>query len=438
MEKKVLSFYEFVLESQNLLQEKEGKGGQGVDENLLIKVLDVEKKIAIGKMPKGKKVEDLQLGHYLRTFAESRDLYDKLPDEDKKKLLKVFQDKAIKNGIDADWINEKLEDYEKDNKLPMNPKIWVTKKETPIPKPAEPEKKEPTEKPIESIDIIPDEDKGSVFQNNMWGFEEENLSKIYTDPEKAKAIKKSIELYVKADYEEKGERIKSILVSSSCSRYRNTEDAEDLSWAELGYKRAKTFTDLFLSTAKELGAGDDYIKKLQSKIKVDYLGTNGDGSSGPDPIGDVKKGYYVNENGKSIWKSKTGTDPLKVMVNTVEIKPEGPVIGKSATAKDAIGLDGNPMKNKPASKEDYDPFRFVEISIETLPLDDTEPTEKPVEPKTAEPEKTVTEKFSFIVILSKAKKRKPGSSISFKFPKFGKSKSRPRKGKHSPVACPIF
>ena len=438
MKKKVLSFGEFILESQGPLYEKEGKGGQGVDENLLIKVLDIEKKIAIGKIPKGKKIEDLKLGHYLRTHAESRDLYDKLPEEDKKKLLKVFLDKAIKNGIDADWINGKLKNYEKENKLPINPKIWITKKETPISKPPETQKVKPTEDKFEQIDIIPDEDKGSVFKNNMWGFKEENLSKIYTDTEKAKAIKKSIELYIKEDYEEKGERIKSILVSSSCSRYRNTDDAENLSWAELGYKRSKTFTDLFLSTAKELGAGDDYIKKLQSKIEVDYLGTNGDGSSGPDPIGDVKRGYYVNENGKSVWKSKTGTDPLKVMVNTVEIKPDGPVIGKAATAKDAIGLDLKPIKTKPVSKEDYDPFRYVEILIKTLPLDDTKPKEKTKKPGETEPEKTVTEKFSFIVSLSKEEKRKSGSSISLKFPKFGRSKHKPRKLKISPLPCPTF
>jgi len=436
MTKKVLSFVEFVLESENVFEKE---GGQGITEETIIKILDVQKKIATSKLPKGKKIEDLQPGQYLRTFIESRALYDELKPEDKKKLLESLLNKAKKYGIDAKDIDKRLEDYEDDKRLPQNPKIWVTKKETVIKTPEEKKEEEPKEKKFEFVDIIPDEDKGSVFQNNMYGYDEKKLKEIYLDEEKAKAIKNAIDLYVKKDYEGKGERIKSISISSSCSRYRNTDDAENLSWAELGFKRVQTFSDLFLLAAKKLGAEDEYIKKLQSRIKVDYLGSNGDGSSGPDPIqAEYKKVYYINENGKTVWKLKKGTDPLKIMVTDVQVKPEGPVLGKTAKLTDALDLNDEPIKKAPTSPSEYDQYRFVEVKIEAIPLDDDKVKPLPVEPEPTEPTEIKTSEYKFLVVLGKKPKGKSGggSGTSIRLPSFRRHK--PRKKRTRVDACPVF
>lgn len=436
MKKNVLSFEEFILESENIFEKE---GGQGITEETVIKILDVQKKIATSKLPKGKKMEDLQPGQYIRTFIESRSLYDELKPEDKKKLLEALLNKAKKYGIDAKDINKRLEDYEDDKKLPQNPKIWVTKKETKTEAPEKKKEEEPEEKTYESIDIIPDADKGSVFQNNMYGYDEKKLKEIYLDEEKAKAIKNAIDLYVKKDYEEKGERIKSISIASSCSRYRNTDDAENLSWAELGFRRAQTFSSLFLLAAKELGADDEYMKKLSSRIKVDYLGSNGDGSSGPDPIqAEYKKVYYINENGKTVWKLKKGTDPLKIMVTDVQAKPEGPVLGKSAKLTEALDLNDTPIKKAPTSPSEYDQYRFVEVKIETIPLEESDTKPKQVEPEKTEPSIITTTDYRFLVVLGKKSKGKSGggSGINIKLPVF--TRHKPRRKKTRVDACPVF
>lgn len=435
MKKQVLSFAEFVLESENIFEKE---GGQGITEETVIKILDVQKKIATSRLPKGKKMEDLQPGQYLRTFIESRALYDELTPEDKKKLLEALLNKAKKYGIDAKDIDKRLEDYEEDNDLPQNPKIWVTKKETVIKTPGDKKEEEPKKGEYEEVDLIPDEDKGSVFQNNMYGYDEKKLKEIYLDEEKAKAIKNAIDLYVKKDYEEKGKRIKSITIASSCSRYRNTDNAENLSWAELGFRRVQTFSDLFLQAAQELGADEEYMKKLQSRIKVDFLGSNGDGSSGPDPIqAEYKKVYYINENGKTVWKLKSGKDPLKIMVTDVQVKPEGPVLGKTAKLTDALDLNEEPIKKTPTSPSEYDQYRFVEVKIETIPLEDEDPTKTPTKPEKIEPTEIKTLEYKFLVVLAKKSKGKGRKKPIFPpFPPFRRHKSR--KKKYRVHDCPKF
>jgi hypothetical protein len=85
--------------------------------------------------------------------------------------------------------------------------------------------------------------------------------------------------------------IKAIYLESSASRFRNGGDAEDLSFLELANKRLETARNIIVNKLNAVGVGFDATTQFNYKPE----GTNGDGTSGPNPpigFGYIPKGNY--------------------------------------------------------------------------------------------------------------------------------------------------
>ena len=96
-----------------------------------------------------------------------------------------------------------------------------------------------------------------------------------------------------------------LYVVTSCSRFRNTGDAKDMTFLELAEERAKAARDYIISRLTALGEGMVVVDS-ESDIEIKFDGENGDGSSGPNPLAP----YQVpnDENGragmeKEIWST---------------------------------------------------------------------------------------------------------------------------------------
>jgi hypothetical protein len=215
-----------------------------------------------------------------------------------------------------------------------------------------------------------------------------------------------------------------------------------MSWVELAFKRAATFAKYIQDTAKEVSGGDaKYVDSIRALIALDYLGTNGDGTSGPDPgknkeAQEVKKGYYL-KNGEGLTDKKEG-GLLKIGVVGVEIKDGQPVLNGKVEMKEALGLDRQPIKEDPKSPDEYEKFKFIEVDI----LYNEDAT---INPDSEEPgavisgEKTKTEGKKLEVNFPSAaepSKGGPGGGTSYRRKRGKPAPSIPQKGKAIP--CPAF
>lgn len=72
-------------------------------------------------------------------------------------------------------------------------------------------------------------------------------------------------------------------VVTSCSRFRNTGDAKDMTFLELAEARANAAKDYILKRLNDLGPGIVTVDD-ESDIEIKFDGENGDGSSGPNPL----------------------------------------------------------------------------------------------------------------------------------------------------------
>ncbi len=81
--------------------------------------------------------------------------------------------------------------------------------------------------------------------------------------------------------------VTEIKIESSASRFRNTEGAKDMSFAELAEKRMKTAEDYIRETLLKLEKDGQGKQQLVidngTKVIKDWKGSNGDGTSGPNP-----------------------------------------------------------------------------------------------------------------------------------------------------------
>lgn len=230
------------------------------------------------------------------------------------------------------------------------------------------EKQGETTVKLEDHSVIPPDNQSNLFKNNMWNIEE--TDKTFNDPAVGEEIKKSLKEDISDDWfnysDEKKHLIKSIDINSSCNRFRNTGDAEKMSWTELSFKRAGTFAKFILDTAKEVSGSDEYANSIRKLIQLRYLGTNGDGTSGPDPDKNkegqvVKKGYYL-KNGEGFTEKKD-KELLKIGVVGVEVKDGQPVLNGKVEMKTAMGLDEKPMTEDPKVYEDYEKYKYIDVSI---------------------------------------------------------------------------
>ena len=441
---KIFNFKEFLIECYNPYPVNEGKGGEGIDESLIIKILEAQKRIVEKKIEnkKGKSSTTWQL------LLESLKYYNELEESVKKQILDDFIKKAKKAEVDSEWIEKKIKKAESEGTNLENPRIIVTKKTNEIPGEYNPDvKKDEKSKSYEKIQLIPDEIQETFFKDNKWIYDKENLESTFQESYEIngnkvdgkiviKEIVTGMKSYIEQDFKSKGNSIKSINISTSCSRYRNSgndTNVEKLSWAKLGFNRAQTFAKMIAAAAKEASGEDtSYVNELMKKVKVDYLGSNGDGTSGPDPIEkDFRKGYYDDKG----FHDVKSNNPLEISVIEVEPSENGIKFGSVKKVK-AKNVEGNEMTKDLASKKDYEPFKFALIEIETFPLDNIEgkksggniEDEEEINPK-------LIEKYKYTITLYKKSSSRGGGDFHFP-PSSEFFRTSKRRRKFKPDVCP--
>lgn len=438
MKKNILKFGEFIIENylyKDISEQNENNGE--IDESLIIKILDKQKELAQNKINKSG-------GKSLPTWIihiESREIYNQLNNTQKEEILNNLKNKAAKLKIGSKEIEELLK-KSKDGLL-LNPKIIITKKSIEIPEEPNKEETKIPENEYPPISIINDDIKSNFFKDNEWEYIKGDLKNTFQEnytidgktisgDDVINDIINTIREYIYQDVENGGELIKEIKIASSCSRYKNTGNAKLLSWAQLGFNRAQTFVKMFRAAAIEAEADSDYLNNLKSKIKVDYLGSNGDGTSGPDPIEkNFQRGYYSDKG----WIQKTGESPLDIWVAT-PIPSENGVKFKGEEKVKAKDSNYNEILVNPKNKKDYEEFKFIKIEIET---NETKIAKK----KGREPEENQTQSntkiiddYKYIITLYKIHKKKIFKLQKIKFPILFKDTGKNKIKKMRIIPCP--
>jgi hypothetical protein len=277
-------------------------------------------------------------------------LWGMLSDADKGKVYDDFFKLAIKRGYDTKEGMEKvIQDHYKSKKkegsVMVNPGVvvFVTKEE--ITEVAPPAKVTP-----EKTFLLDDEKSSDVFKPNKTGANGQADFMEASFDELVGKLGSIFERYKAGEIT----TIKKINILTSADRYRNTEDAEKLSWGELSYSRAIAMTKLVEGVAKAAGLDDDIISQLPKVTSIYAKGGNGDGTSGPNPPEGKKFGYYVKSGDASQWTD--GTD--RSIVTLIPIDEEG-----TPTSENADGA--KTKKEAPeANVGDYNKFRYNNIEIE--------------------------------------------------------------------------
>ena len=198
--------------------------------------------------------------------------------------------------------------------------------------------------------ILPPEKMDSVFNLNKTGF---NGREDFMD-DAFNTITENLGIVFKKLASGEISEIKSIKIYTSSDRFRNTEDAENLSWGQLSYARALSIAGLVRSIAEANHLNPSLLSQIHKLIEFKCDGSNGDGTSGPNPPDGFKFGYYVKDgNGVKFVSGKERDDT--VIINTSD-------------------SDGSPTDNnennakieviKPESNKDsYNKFRYNNIEV---------------------------------------------------------------------------
>lgn len=167
-----------------------------------------------------------------------------------------------------------------------------------------------------------------LYVNNQW-----EVSPEFIDSFKQNVIDK-INL-LKQTYPDIQISLLSLDVQTSASRYRNTGQAAELSFQELSGYRNNSAKDYILTTLQENGVTNiDAVTPTQ-----EYLGGNGDGTTGPNP---PEPNAYV--------------DGGNVKMNTTPTEPRNQF--------------GEPL----STPEEYDQYKYLRVTIRlsaTLPNEQT-------------------------------------------------------------------
>ena len=267
-------------------------------------------------------------------------LFDKLTDEQKNDLYENISESLNRNGFKKIQEVEKL--IEKKANITVPPVIYIVSKETKIPAP-------PTEKEDETVEYetIEEKDENGIFKDNEWELKDSSFS----SPEMKSKLVDPIKEFVSSFASGNIKNIEYVVIQSSASRYRNTGISEGISWGELSFNRAKTIAGIFKAAVEEYGLTEEQRKLLQSKISIDYGGSNGDGTSGPNPVNPIPFGYY-NEESKFI-RDNGAYDKKRSTVVIDKIDAEGKPTGEIITK----------IIEPDADKSAYEKYKYVNIVI---------------------------------------------------------------------------
>jgi len=285
-----------------------------------------------------------------------------IPDAEKEVMYKKMVKTAANNNLRK--ISQ-IEDPLKKKTSPYDtPAIFVYPKEMIIEKP------EPAPPVPMDFSLLNEDESKNVFKDNRWEFVDDAF--IMKDPENnsRKKLEDGINQFVSDLKSGFIKTVEYINIESSASRYKNTNQAANLSWGELSYNRANTIFQLFKQAAEKYELSDEQKTFLKNSIKLDSKGQNGDGTSGPNPIAPTPFGYYDTT---SKWVD--GKDPRDNMV-LFNLGAGGKPEGKPVNA--TLKVD--------TSKSDYDKYKYVNVSIKGTMIDgsqDIAPTVINIEKQTS-------------------------------------------------------
>lgn len=342
-------------------------------------------------------------------------LWSLLSQDEKTKVYTQFMDLAKLKKYDSveglqKVIENHYDDQKKDKAARMqNPGVVVSlnKEEMKMEAPAKPGK-------VVTTYAIKPEKEHEVFKPNMWG---SNGAEDYMEDTLKDIVENLTSIFQRYSSGEV-KRIISVSIQTSADRYRNTGQALNLSWGQLAYARAISMAKLVLDIAKENGIPDSILSEINSKIKIDISGSNGDGTSGPNAPAPLQFGYYVTKNGKTAW-IQTSKETERGKIQIVEMDDKGtPIEGKTPKSVDM------PTKT---DKKDYNEYRYNNILIEY-----EEGSKQPVLPEASTPDKVINLSYPTAVRL-------PGrygtTTVRIPIPTISIGRTERANGKPS-TACP--
>lgn len=342
-------------------------------------------------------------------------LWGMLSSGDKGKVYDDFLKLAIKRGYNTkeglDNVIQKHYDNKKkeDSSALTSPGVMVflTKQEVTEEAPAQVYKPEKT--------YILDQDKESeVFKPNKTGANGEEDFLAGSFKQMVDNLGSIFQRYVAGEINS----IRKINIYTSADRYRNTGDAESLSWGQLAYARAIAMSKVIEGMAIKAGVDDDIVAQLPKLTSIYSKGSNGDGTSGPNAPEPIKFGYYVKGGENVKWVDGAKRDEVMII----------PIDDQGTPTKDsAEGI--KPKVEAPLSDvKQYNQFRFnnIEIEFDVVEISGTE------EPPTSE--KVISLAYPVKIAIPPRYSRK---KITIALPSLTKSYSTSGKGS-KPGSCPTF
>jgi hypothetical protein len=328
--------------------------------------------------------------------------FDWMSPETYRQLIKDIIKISGEKNISFKRITKQIEEKAPDLKfLNSPPSIFAYTKAGEI------EKKEPPKiSPPQEITLLSEASQKTLFKNNSWDLEPTVASEL---KDKLKAL---FERRKAGGYS----KILEFNIQSSASRYRNKGIAENLSWGQLSFKRSQVVHSMVKTVLQEMEIpeGDPIREELNKVAVLDISGSNGDGTSGPNPMKDpqlgfLRVGYYETVNAQD--KTNTGSSKF---IDKDKNKPQEVYITKI----DGFGNPQGPPTMKTmelATKvEDYDKYRFVNVIVKVQ-----ETSIVPGMIEGASITKVPNNTLAPEVILSK-KGTGGGFDFDFKFPKLPK------------------
>lgn len=145
----------------------------------------------------------------------------------------------------------------------------------------------------------------------------------------------------------------AIEVYTSCSRYRNTGDAANLTFSQLSKNRNTAAKDFIIKKLAEIGV----LVDGDTAITQDFKGGNGDGSTGPNP----PKGIVITKDGRETSLAKEDDRDLF----------GSPITNKTAYDKFKYCIAGMEIvaNNTWSYKPDPDPTKDGEPEYEVIKID---------------------------------------------------------------------
>jgi hypothetical protein len=345
-------------------------------------------------------------------------LWQLVPDTDKQKIYADFEQLARRKGYDGvEGIEKIIESHFKRQKKEgrsnlINPAIQVFLDKSQV-------KSEDTVMPTSSktTAVIPVENAHETFKPNMWG---QNGEDDYVQGNFDEMVK-NIGLIFERRKTGEIQKIRSITVMTSCDRRRNTGPAEKMSWGQLALARATSMANLVVEMSKKVELQPDEIETINKMIRLDFMGQNGDGSSGPNP--DINPGYYVKSDKESKWVGvKDPKEIVMIPASDTGLPSLASVSGAKTKTKEPISAD---------DKKAFNNFRYnnivFEIEVVTVPKGSTTPIPS---------SEQIKDLIYPVKMIIPSRYKSKSLSISLPSIKIGSIAGSP--GKRPSLSCPNF